>query len=75
MTSEQRTQARARCARLLQEQHEMLADVNAGARDVDAMLRAGVHPYQIELIGAESFRVVSYPCGRLGCPECGGEGS
>jgi type II secretory pathway component PulM len=75
MTSEQRTQARARCERLLQEQHEMLADINEGARDVEAMLKAGVHPYQIEQTSAESFRVVSYPCGRQGCPECGGKGS
>jgi N6-adenosine-specific RNA methylase IME4 len=46
--------------------------MNEAARDVGAMLAAGHHPYQIEQISKEMLQVVAYPCGRPGCPTCGG---
>jgi hypothetical protein len=39
------------------------------------MLEEGAHPYQIEKIDEIMFKVVAYPCGRPGCPECGGTGN
>ena len=48
----------------------ILESLNEAARDVPAMLAAGGHPYQIVPDGQGRLKVVSYPCGRPGCPSC-----
>jgi hypothetical protein len=48
-----------------------LAMINKGAADVEAMLAAGGHPFQLEQVSAEEIEVSLIPCGRPGCLKCG----
>jgi hypothetical protein len=50
---------------------EVLERFNEAARD-PRLLEEGRHPYEIVPMGGDMLKVVAYPCGRPGCPSCGG---